>query len=74
MTKENKKMYLTKEQYKRIRFLMHDIKEHWREIDTKDNYINILNLSICISDISEILFRILDKFPEEVNDEKDDRS
>ena len=52
---------MTKEQYKRIRFLMSDIKDHQREIDSKDNFMNAMNLSICIDDISEILSRILDK-------------
>ena len=55
---------MTKEEHKRIESLIHDIKKH-REAINNAGYMDILNLCVCIDDILEILFWILDKFPDE---------
>ena len=56
---------MTKEEHKRIESLIHDIKRHQSYLNKRNDFLNVMNLSICIDDILEILFWILDKFPDE---------
>ena len=69
---------MIKKEYKRIKLLMHDIKKRQDKLNSKENFINIMklsiydkknlinmmNLSICIEDLLKVLLLILNKSSE----------
>ena len=66
---------MTKKEYKEIKLLMQDVKNRQDKLNSKENFmhmmnlsiydrknlINMINLNICIEDLLRVLFLILSK-------------